>query len=87
MSILALLAMVVGLVTASAYLPQAYRIFKRKSSGDISIFTFVIFCLSMLIWMLYGIELRNLPIIIPNAFALCGGILVIGLSIYYRKNK
>jgi len=87
MSLLAVLATISGIIASSAYYPQAYRIVKRKSAQDISLPSFMMFGLGIFIWLLYGIELRNLPIIIPNIFALVGCFLVLVLSVYYRKNK
>ena len=85
MLILAVLATISGIVASSAYYPQAYRIFKGKSAKDISLSTFSMFSLGIFFWLLYGFELRNLPIIIPNVVALVGCVLVISLSIYYKR--
>jgi len=87
MSLLAILATVFGLIGAIGFYIQALKVFKRKSSEDVSIPSFVIFSLGMFFWLLYGIELIDRPLLIANTVGLIGGILVISLSVYYRKNK
>jgi len=87
MSLLAVLAMISGIVASSAYFPQAYKIIKRKSAQDLSLPSFGLFGISIFVWLLYGIELRNLPIVLPNVVALIGCSLVIFLSLYYKRNS
>ncbi|PIO08774.1 hypothetical protein COU59_00350, partial [Candidatus Pacearchaeota archaeon CG10_big_fil_rev_8_21_14_0_10_34_12] len=50
-------------------LPQAYRIFKRKSAKDLSIVTYSFQIISVIVWLVYGFEILNWPIIISNTFA------------------
>lgn len=86
MSLLATLATIFGTIGGLANLPQAYRIFKRKSAKDISIITYSIIMVSIIIWLLYGIELKNTPLIITNTFGvLSAGTVVVGWFLYGRK--
>jgi len=67
-------------------LPQAYKIFKRKSAKDISILTYSTVLVACVIWILYGIELRNFPVIITNSLATINVTLVIiGWFLYGRE--
>jgi len=43
--------------TTIAFLPQAIRIWKTKSAKDLSLFTFLIFCIGTMLWLIYGIML------------------------------
>ena len=85
MTVLAVLATVFGLVGAIGFYIQAWKVFQRKSSDDISIPSFVIFSLGMFFWLLYGVELQDFPLLIANTVGLIGGISVIGLGVYYRQ--
>jgi MtN3 and saliva related transmembrane protein len=87
MTILYVLAMIFGTVSGLANFPQAHRIFKRKSAKDISILTYSFLFLGTVIWILYGIELANFPIIITNIFGAVNiGMVVIGWFLYGRGN-
>src|SRR4030042_3585444 len=88
MSFLSILATIFGLGEGIFNLPQAYRIFKRKSARDLSIFTYGFQIISVIIWLLYGLEISNLPIIISNIFAtITLNIVIIGWFIYGKERK
>ena len=78
MTILSTLAIVFGTIMAVANLPQAYKIFKRKSAKDISMITYLFLFIGAIVWILYGIEIKSLPLIFSNAI----GILVIIMIIF-----
>lgn len=67
-----------------AYFPQAYKIFKRKSAKDISLLTYAFFVIGIIIWLIYGITISNIPIIISNVVAFLGAVSVI---VAYFINK
>jgi len=86
MTTLSILATIVGIISGVGNLPQAYKIFKRKSAKDISILTYSIFFIAEVIWFLYGIELKNSPLIISYLFGtICIGLVIIGWFLYGRK--
>jgi uncharacterized protein with PQ loop repeat len=85
--ILAFLAAFFGVTSTFAYLHQAYWIWKRKSSADVSIFTFAYFFLGQTVMLLYSFHLHNIPYIITWIANMTGSSLVILLTIIYRKPK
>lgn len=85
MTILFILATIFGAIGGLANLPQALKIFKRKSAKDISILTYSLLLTGAIIWIFYGIELRNFAVILTNLFgALNIGLVVIGWFLYGR---
>lgn len=88
MTVLSILATVFGLGEGLFNIPQVYRIFKRKSAKDLSVFTFSFQLISAIIWLLYGLEIRDKPIIISNSFATVTIILIlVGWFAYGRELK
>jgi len=86
MSLLSILATIFGTFGGLANLPQIYRIFKRKSAKDISIITYLIIFVSCIIWILYGIEIRNSVIIITNILGTTTvALVIIGWFLYGRN--
>jgi len=85
MDILSILTTIFGIAMSFGYYPQAYKIFKRKSVKDISLFTFSIFFIGIVVWLIYGLNKIDWPIIISNATALIGCGLVLGLYLVYKK--
>ena len=66
MSVFSNLASIAGISMGLSSIPQIYKIYLRKSAADISIVTHVIIVLGAFIWMLYGFEIKSIPIIISN---------------------
>jgi len=66
MSILSILATFFGSGMACVNFVQAYKIYKRKHSSDVSLITFGTFFFGSFIWIAYGIEIMDWPIIIAN---------------------
>ncbi|HZZ98797.1 MAG TPA: SemiSWEET family transporter [Candidatus Saccharimonadia bacterium] len=87
MTPLALLATVVGIFLGLANLPQALKIFQRKSAKDISAVTYLIVEFGSIIWILYGFEIHSWPIIIPNFLGLLASSLVLIGYLMYGKSK
>lgn len=85
MTLLATLALIFGVVNGFANFPQIYKIFKTKSAKDISITTYLILTVGSIVWVFYGIEIMNIPILTMNGLALFEFILIlIGCYMYGR---
>lgn len=53
-----------GITTAIAILPQVTKSWKTRSTKDISLLWTLIYLFSMLLWVTYGILLKEIPMII-----------------------
>ena len=73
-----------GAITTIAFVPQVIKIWKTKSTKDISLIMFVAFCLGVFLWMIYGIILHSNPVIIANSIGFVLGIIIIILKIKYK---
>ena len=71
-----------GFCTTIAFVPQAYKVWKTKSTKDISLLMFVVFTTGIVGWLIYGILSDNLPIIIANIITF-----FLALSILIAKIK
>ncbi len=83
-SLLAWLVSVVGIATGAAYIPQALRIWKRRSSDDVSILTYLLFLGGQLVYLVYGIRIRQWPLIVGMAANIAGSLAVIGSALRFR---
>ncbi|MFA5271457.1 MAG: SemiSWEET transporter [Candidatus Omnitrophota bacterium] len=72
-----------GVLTTAAFLPQLIRVVKTKHTKDLSLITFSLFSLGVSLWLIYGILLKELPIILANAFTLVFAILIVIMKIKY----
>ena len=70
--------------TTIAFLPQAIKVYKTKSTKDISLYMFLIFTIGGLAWLIYGFIINDWPVILANAVTL---ILSFFILIYKLKYK
>lgn len=82
--LLSALVSAVGIATGAAYLPQAVRIWKRKSSDDVSILTYLLFLGGQAVYLVYGIRFRQLPIVVGMAANMVGNLAVILSALRFR---
>ncbi len=59
-----------GFYTTVAFVPQVYKVWKTKSTKDISLSMFLIFTTGVASWLVYGVLTNNLPIIFANIVTL-----------------
>ena len=85
MELLTILATIFGIINGGSAIPQVIKIFRRNSAKDISIISYSLAFLGVFIWLLYGIQLANFPIIISNSVATVSVFFVIlGWVLYGR---
>lgn len=76
---------VVGIATGAAYVPQAARIWQRKSSEDVSVLTYAMFLGGQVIYLVYGIRFHQTPIVIGMAANIAGSLAVIASAMRFRR--
>ena len=76
---------VVGIATGAAYVPQAARIWQRKSSEDVSILTYGMFLGGQIVYLFYGVRFHQTPIVIGMAANIAGSLAVILSALRFRK--
>jgi MtN3 and saliva related transmembrane protein len=85
MSILAPIVTVFGSLMASVNFIQAYKIYKRKHSSDVSLIAFGMFFIGSLVWIAYGLEIMDWPILISNSIGFFSTGSVVILWFKYRN--
>jgi len=78
---------IIGISMALSGLPQGYRIWKRKTSDDISISLWIILLNGVMWWFVYGITIGSISLIITNSTCLVLDSIVLFLIIRYKKVK
>lgn len=76
---------VAGLLTTTAFVPQAYKVYKTKKAESISLYMFIILNLGLLGWITYGILLNQIPIILPNIITFILALYILIVKIRYKK--
>ena len=74
--------------TTVSFVPQLMRVWSRKRAEDISLLMFLLFCLGVLCWLIYGIGLHSMPMIVANTVTMVLSLAILVLKLRYdRKNR
>lgn len=79
-SIYELMGYLGSLLSSITFVPQVYKTYKTKKVGDLSLLMLIIVFTSTVIWLIYGIGLRLMPVIICNSI-----ICLLSLVLIYFK--
>jgi len=77
-----LIGFLAGTICTISFLPQVIRILRTKNTKDLSLPTFLLFSLGISIWLIYGLLIKDMPVIAANAVTL-----ILALTIVFLKMK
>lgn len=76
---------IVGISMSLGGIPQAYRIYKRKTSEDVSIILWIVIIHGLFWWLYYGYLIDSLSMIVTNSVCIVVDLFVLFMIIKYRK--
>lgn len=79
-----ILGFIAATLTTIAFIPQVIKIWRTKSTKDISLGMFIMFCTGILLWLFYGIFIKSLPVIFANIFTLILALIILFFKIRYK---
>ncbi|HMK94931.1 MAG TPA: SemiSWEET transporter [Candidatus Limnocylindrales bacterium] len=79
---------IVGLTAAAfttiALLPQLVKVWKTKSTRDISTGMFLLYCSGVFLWFVYGVYINDLPIMLANSLAFIQALVILTFKAKYK---
>jgi MtN3 and saliva related transmembrane protein len=60
------LGMVAGLLTTTAFVPQALKTWRTRSAGDFSLPMLLMFVTGVGLWLAYGLMKGAMPVVLAN---------------------
>lgn len=76
-----------GTLCTLAYLPQALHSFRTRSVKDISLTMLISLNAGLVLWVIYGVFIRSLPIILPNVITFLLAFPLLILKLRFRENS
>jgi MtN3 and saliva related transmembrane protein len=70
MAMLTILGLTAACCTTIAFVPQVVKTWRTRSTADISLGTFLLLVVGIILWLVYGVLLGDLPLIAANAVTL-----------------
>lgn len=67
--------------TTVAFLPQAIKTWKTRSTRDISLGMFLLFTSGIFLWLIYGLLLHDVPLIAANGITFVLTLTILGLKL------
>ncbi|MBU0979938.1 MAG: SemiSWEET transporter [Nanoarchaeota archaeon] len=80
MTLIDIMGYTAGILVVISLLPQTIKSWKTKSTKDISLRRYIIYCAGLVLWIGYAIIIENGPVALMNSVGL-----VLALSILYLK--
>jgi len=84
MDYITVIGLIAALFTTVSLSPQLLKIWRTKSTKDISTGMFILYCGGVLLWFIYGVYMANLPIIIANGVGLIQGTVILSFKLKYK---
>jgi MtN3 and saliva related transmembrane protein len=76
-----------GTLTTIAFLPQVLHVWRTKKADDLHIGTLISFTTGITLWLIYGIAVRQAPVILANAVTLALQCAILFLKLRYRGKR
>jgi MtN3 and saliva related transmembrane protein len=84
MTLITAIGLLAGALTTVAFLPQVIKTWKTKSTRDVSLGMFVMFCTGVFLWIIYGALIGDLPIVAANIVTLSLASTILFFKLKYR---
>jgi MtN3 and saliva related transmembrane protein len=81
------LGLVAGALTTIAYLPQLIKTWQSKSAEDLSWSMLVTLCVGIILWLVYGVIVWDIPLIAANVMTFTFASVILYLKIRYRPEE
>jgi MtN3 and saliva related transmembrane protein len=78
-----ILGITAGVITSVSSLPQLVKIVKEKEAKDISLKMLLILVGGVILWIIYGILKKDVPIILTNCLSLLINTVLVFLRLKY----
>lgn len=68
-------------LTTTAFIPQAWQVWRTRHTQDISLGMYAIFTGGVAMWLVYGLQIGSWPVIVANSITLllAGAVLLMKL--------
>jgi MtN3 and saliva related transmembrane protein len=71
-------------LTTAAFLPQVIKSWRTKKTKDVSLLMLIVFATGVLLWLIYGVILNDLPIMLANSVTFVLVMVLLFLKLKHR---
>lgn len=84
MDFITLIGLAAATLTTIAFVPQVVRAWRTRSTHDISLPMFLTLAIGIVLWLIYGAMIRDLPLILANLVTLVLVLMILFLKLRYK---
>jgi MtN3 and saliva related transmembrane protein len=84
MQIAQIIGLAAGTITSITFLPQVIRIWKTRSAKDLSMLMMIMLIIGTLLWLSYGLMIRDAAIIYTNSMVLTMSMIMMFFKLKYK---
>jgi len=84
MEIVTILGLTAAALTTWSFLPQVIKSIKTKKTEDISLAMYSLLSVGILLWLIYGLLIKDFPIIIANLVSFILNLIIVFLKLKYH---
>jgi MtN3 and saliva related transmembrane protein len=78
-----IIGLLAGFLTTISGIPQLYKTLMTKKAADLSYWMIILVFIGMLLWLVYGIMIKDMPVILANAVSAAIYVMLLSLKIKY----
>jgi MtN3 and saliva related transmembrane protein len=71
-------------LTVVAFFPQLVKVWRTRSTRDISLEMFLIFCVAVFLWFIYGVLTNDVPVIVANFLVFIQALIILAFKAKYK---
>jgi len=84
MNIITLMGLMAAACTTISFLPQAIKTIKTKHTKDLSLAMYAIFTIGIFLWLVYGLFIKDIPLITANIITFIFTSVILIMKIKYK---
>jgi len=84
MDYITIIGLMAAALTVIAFFPQLMKVWKTKSTKDISLGMFSIFCSGVFLWLVYGILIQDPSVTIANLLVFIQAFIILMFKVKYK---
>jgi len=84
MDFFTLIGLAAAACTTISFLPQAIKVIKTRDTKSLSLTMYIILTTGVLLWLIYGLLVRDIPVIAANTITSVFSSIILVSIIFYR---
>ena len=84
MTIAEIIGLIAGALTSTGFLPQFIKAYRTKSTRDISLPMLLIILTGVILWLVYGVMEKAMPVIVANGVTMVMITAIMVLKVKYK---